>query len=201
MKICVYGASSNKLDDVYITQGEALGRAMAKRGHDLVFGAGGNGLMGAVARGVYEGGGEIVGVVPRFFNVDGMLFEHHNELIRTDTMRERKQIMEDRCEAFIMTPGGIGTFEEFFEVLTLKQLGRHGKAIAVLNTEGYYNTLLDMISLATAKYFMKASCRSLFQIFDDVEPLLDYLETYKMEPASIGSFKNIFEGDLVANGQ
>ena len=90
---------------------------MADRGHNLVYGAGGQGLMGAVARGVHEKNGNIVGVVPSFFNVDGVLFGDCNELIFTETMRERKQIMEDRSDAFIMTPGGIGTFEEFFEIL------------------------------------------------------------------------------------
>ena len=80
--------------------------------------------MGAAARGASAGNGEIVGVAPTFFNVDGIIYDKCTELIRTETMRERKQIMEDRSDAFIMVPGGIGTFEEFFEVLTLKQLGR-----------------------------------------------------------------------------
>ena len=114
MNICVYGASSNVIDKKYIEVTEELGRKMAERGHNLVFGGGANGLMGAAARGVYEKGGYIVGVVPTFFNVDGILFENCNEMIRTETMRQRKQIMEDRADSFIMTPGGMGTFEEFF---------------------------------------------------------------------------------------
>lgn len=115
MNVCVYGASSNDIDRSYIEETEYLGREIAKRGHTLVYGAGANGLMGAVARGVYEENGTIIGVTPSFFNVDGILFENVSELITTETMRERKQIMEDKADAFIITPGGIGTLEEFFE--------------------------------------------------------------------------------------
>ena len=123
MVICVYGASSDTIHPDFLKAGEALGAAMARRGHSLVFGGGGHGLMGAVARGVASGGGSITGVAPRFFNVDGVLFDGCTEFVYTDTMRERKAIMEERADAFLMTPGGIGTFEEFFEILTLRQLG------------------------------------------------------------------------------
>ena len=95
MNICVYGASSNTIDRSYIEQTEYLGRQIARRGHTLVYGAGANGLMGAVARGVHDEHGAIIGVAPAFFNVDGILYEHVTELITTETMRERKQIMED----------------------------------------------------------------------------------------------------------
>lgn len=191
MKICVYGASSEIIDRAFIEDGEKLGREMAKRGIGLVFGAGANGLMGAAARGVKDGGGEIVGVVPRFFNVDGILFDGCDELIRTDTMRERKQIMEDRADAFIMTPGGIGTYEEFFEILTLKQLGRHNKAIAVLNTNGFYDDILRFLENAAEKKFMKEECLKLYRVFTDVGEMLDYIENYSEEPLDIMHFKNI----------
>lgn len=193
MKICVYGASSHKLDDSFILAGEQLGKAMADRGHSLVFGAGGNGLMGAVARGVHAGGGESIGVVPTFFNVDGMLFDHCTQLIRTETMRERKQIMEDNGDAFIMTPGGIGTFEEFFEVLTLKQLGRHGKPIAILNTNGYYNTMLKMMEESMALHFMKDTCKALYGVFETVDEVLTYIEEYVPNSGNIGTFKNVYD--------
>ncbi|MFI3312712.1 MAG: TIGR00730 family Rossman fold protein [Eubacteriales bacterium] len=195
MKICVYGASSHKLDAHFIEEGEKLGRAMVARGHSLVFGAGGNGLMGAVARGVHAGGGESIGVVPTFFNVDGMLFEHCTQLIRTETMRERKQIMEDNGDAFVMSPGGIGTFEEFFEVLTLKQLGRHAKPIAILNTGRYYNTLLAMMDEAMEQQFMKTSCKSLYGVFEDVDEMLTYIEEYVPNVGNIGTFKNVYDAE------
>lgn len=191
MKICVYGASSEVIDKEFIADGEKLGREMAKRDIGLVFGAGANGLMGAAARGVKSGGGEIIGVVPRFFNVDGILFDGCDELIRTDTMRERKQIMEDRADAFIMTPGGIGTYEEFFEILTLKQLGRHNKPIAVLNTNGFYDNLLKFLKNAAEKKFMKKECLNLYSVFTDVGEMLDYIENYSEAPLDIMHFKNI----------
>lgn len=176
MNICVYGASSNEIDPVYLRDGEALGFAMAGRGHGLVFGGGMKGLMGATARGMTRGHGTIVGVAPRFFDVEGVLYPDCTEFIFTETMRERKAIMEERADAFIMTPGGIGTFEEFFEILTLRQLGRHEKAIAVLNTKGYYEPLRQMLEQAIEQGFLRPECRALCAFFDDPEALLDYLE-------------------------
>ena len=107
----------------------------------LVFGGGAQGMMGAAARGVRDGGGSIIGVAPDFFDVDGVLFPDCTEFIYTKTMRERKQILEDSSDAFIITPGGFGTLDEFFEILTLKQLERHNKAIVVLNVAGYYDNI------------------------------------------------------------
>ncbi len=176
MNICVYGASSNEIDAAYIEAGEALGYAMAKRGHGLVFGGGQKGLMGAAARGMTRGGGSIIGVAPRFFDVEGVLYQQCTEFIFTDTMRQRKAIMEERSDAFIMTPGGIGTFEEFFEILTLRQLGRHEKGIAILNTKGYYEPLRQMLEQAIEQGFLRPECRGLCGFFDEPETLLDYLE-------------------------
>ncbi len=178
MKICVFGASSALIDDVYIKSGEQLGELMATNGHSLVFGAGSEGVMGAVVRGVHKHGGEIVGVAPTFFNVDGILFEECTELIRTETMRERKFIMEESSDAFIVAPGGIGTFEEFFEVLTLKQLGRHEKAIVLLNTNGYYDKMIELINFTTENHFMTDGCRKLVYIADTNEEAIEYLENY-----------------------
>lgn len=177
MNICVYGASSNEIDPVYLRAGEELGLAMVRRGHGLVFGGGQKGMMGAVARGVTRGGGSIVGVAPRFFDVEGVLYPHCTEFIFTETMRERKAIMEERADAFIMTPGGIGTFEEFFEVMTLRQLGRHSKPIAVLDTKGYYAPVRQMLEQAMDQGFMRPECRSLCRFCEDLEQLLDYLES------------------------
>lgn len=191
MNICVYGASSTTINERYITKTEELGREMAKRGHGLVFGAGANGLMGAVARGVNSVGENIVGVVPSFFNVDGIIFEHCSELIRTETMRQRKQIMEDRSDAFIVTPGGIGTFEEFFEILTLKQLGRHKKPIAIFNIDGYYDSMENMIENAVAGNFLTEESKSLYRSFDGTEELLDYIENYDFDFADVTKMKNI----------
>ena len=123
MNICVFGAARDEIGENFMALGTALGRELALRGHTLVFGAGGHGMMGAAARGAYEMGGKIIGVVPYFFNTPGILFEHCTELIRMETMAERKTIMEERSDAFIALPGGIGTMEEIFEVITLSSMG------------------------------------------------------------------------------
>ena len=137
MKICIFGAASAHIDDIYIKKVEELGELLAKRGHSLVFGAGATGLMGAAARGFKRGGGFIHGVIPKFFREESveLIYEDCDKITYTETMSERKKTMEDECDAFIVTPGGIGTFEEFFEVLTLKQLGRHQKAIVIYDIE------------------------------------------------------------------
>lgn len=191
MKICVYGASSKTIDRDYVTAGEQLGREMAKRGHSLIFGGGAGGLMGAVARGAKSGGGEITGVVPRFFSADGIIFDACGELIRTDTMRQRKQIMDDRSDAFIVTPGGIGTFEEFFEIFTLRQLGQSSKPIAVLNTLGYYDSMQQMIENAVSQEFMNEKSLAFYKICDTPYAALDYVEGYTAEFTKLGDYKNI----------
>ncbi|MBE7043597.1 MAG: TIGR00730 family Rossman fold protein [Ruminococcaceae bacterium] len=191
MNICVYGASSNKLDQSYISAVEEFGLQIAKRGHHLVFGGGAQGLMGATARGVHKGGGNIVGVAPSFFDVDGILYQDCTEFIYTETMRERKQIMEDRADAFVMVPGGIGTFEEFFEILTLKQLGRHQKAIACFNVNGFFDTMIAMLEEAIEGHFMAPACRELYRFFEKPEEILDYLERYEYTALSVDQAKHI----------
>lgn len=184
MKICVFGAASAHIDEKYIKAVEELGEKMAKRGHSLVFGAGGTGLMGAAARGVKRGGGYIHGVVPSFFKENGveLLYEECDEITYTDTMRERKALMEEDAEAFIITPGGVGTFEELFEVITLKQLNRHDKAIAFLNIDGYYDDLIKLMDTACKRAFVSESCLNLYEFFTQSDRLLDYLEGYVPNP-------------------
>lgn len=192
MKICVYGASSTTIDNSYIADGEKLGKEMAARGHSLVFGGGTNGLMGAVARGVHSvGNTEIIGIAPSFFNVDGILYEHCTEFIYPETMRERKKIMDELSDAFIVTPGGIGTFDEFFEILTLKQLNRHNKPIAILNTNGYYDHLKAFLKNGIDENFLSEECNKLFFISESADEICNYLENYKPEETPISKFKSI----------
>ncbi len=169
MNICVFGASSPTIDKTYIDAVENLGEFMASRGHDLVFGAGGNGLMGSVARGVRRGGGKILGVIPEFFRENSIeaVYSDCDELIFTETMRERKAIMEDRADSFIVVPGGIGTYEELYEILTLKQLGQLDKTIVILNFDGFYNDMLAALDGAIEKNFVTRKCRSLFICVND----------------------------------
>ena len=177
MNVCVFGASSTQIDERYIAATEVLGELLSAAGHTLVYGAGGSGLMGAVARGMTRGGGRIVGVVPSFFKVDGILYEGCDEIVYTDTMRQRKQIMDDRSDAFVVTPGGIGTYEEFFEIYTLKQLGRHEKPIVIYNIDGYYDPLLEMLTHTVDEKFMQPACLQLYSVATTPQEVLDQLAT------------------------
>ncbi len=181
MKVCIFGASSAKIDEKYITSVENLGEKLARRGHSLVFGAGAKGLMGAAARGFAKGGGEITGVIPTFFRDDGVepIFEGCDKIIFTETMSERKATMEDLADAFVTVPGGVGTFEEFFEVLTLKQLGRHNKAMTLFNIFGYYDDLEHFMHTVTERKFITFACSELYKTFNDVDSTVFYLENYK----------------------
>lgn len=192
MKICVFGAASPKIDKDYIRRVEALGEEMVKRGHSLVFGGGGNGLMGAAARGVQSQGGYIVGVIPSFFENENIeaVFEYCDEVVETATMRERKQIMEDRSDAFIIVPGGIGTFEEFFEIMTLRQLCRHNKPIALYNINGYYNELNAMMQAAVDKGFVRSAVDALYKTTDDIDELFEFLETPQPENLLVKDLKD-----------
>lgn len=192
MKICVYGAASPTIDPEYIEKVEQMGKEMVKRGHSLVFGGGGNGLMGAAARGVRSEGGQITGVIPRFFSDEEIeaICDFCDELIQPETMRERKQIMEDRSDAFIVVPGGIGTFEEFFEILTLKQLCRHNKPIAIYNIRGYYDSLNDVMKQAIQKGFIREDCLDLYYTTDDLDRLFAYIEAPQTQNKSVRDLKD-----------
>lgn len=176
MNICLFGASSEEINKVYFEEVEKLGKMMAQRGHGMVFGGGKTGLMGAAIRGLSAAGGTSIGIAPRFFDQPGVLFEDCTNFIFTDTMRERKQLMEDNSDAFIIVPGGIGTFEEFFEILTLKQLGRHNKPIAIFNINNYYDDINKIITKAADEGFLKKNHLNIFKISDDASELLDYIE-------------------------
>ena len=191
MNICLYGASSNTIAKSYIDPTEELGAKIAERGHTLIYGGGGAGLMGAAARGVYSRGGRIIGVVPSFLNVDGILFDNCNEMIFTETMRERKQLMEEKSDAFVMVPGGLGTFDEFFEILTLKQLGRHSKPVAVFNINGYFDSLIEQLKNAVHKQFMNPESFELCFFTDSGDKLLNYLEYSLNEPSNAKVYKNL----------
>ena len=191
MRICIYGASSNDIDAKYIAAGEEFGKETAAAGHGLVFGGGAGGMMGAAARGAALSNGEIIGVVPTFFDVDGMLYDNCTEMIYTETMRERKQIMEDKADAFVMLPGGIGTFDEFFEILTLKQVGRHAKPIGILNVSGYYTDILKMLRRAVDEKFMSESVLGLVTVSESSKELISEIEREILSGNSAAFYKKV----------
>lgn len=191
MNICVYGAASSQIDEKFVKAGEKLGNLMVERGHGLVFGGGRNGMMGAVARGVLEKGGYVLGISPTFFE-DNNAEVHFNgctEFIKTETMRERKRLLDEKSDAFIVSPGGIGTFDEFYEILTLKQLGRHNKAIVVFNVDGYFDPLLAMMQACVDKKFITDDCRELYKVTTTPEETLDYIEKYNPEDIDLSKVK------------
>ncbi len=192
MKICVYGAASDKIEKKFKDLTFEMAYEMAKRGHTLVFGAGGQGLMGAAARGFDQAGATMHGVIPTFFKEFGYEAEYKgiDKITYTKTMAERKTIMEDDCDAFVIVPGGIGTMEEFFQILTLKQLGRHKKAIAVFNMFGYYDSLDALIKEFIAKEFVNEECLDLYKMMQDKDEVISYVENYSPDNIKWNRLKN-----------
>lgn len=191
MNICIYGSASNEIDKNYIARTEELGAELAKRGHSLVFGGGASGLMGAAARGFYSQGAKITGVAPEFFNVDGILFSHCTEMIRTETMRTRKQKMDDLSDAFITTPGGIGTYEEFFEIFTLKQLGQSTKPLIIYNIDGYFDPMKEMLQNCVTGSFMPQHTIELCHFSSTPQDIIQYLESYTPDDFNILKYRKI----------
>ena len=181
MNFCVYGAASPKIDNRFKDALDELGFQIGIRGHNLVFGAGDNGCMGAVARGVKRGGGKIYGFIPEFFRDEKIeaIFQECDEIVYTKTMAERKTGMEEKADGFIIAPGGIGTLEEFFETLTLKQLGRHTKPIAMYNVDGFFDLLERFTYHIMNKRFIKSNCDLLYLTFTDFDEMFEYLEHQK----------------------
>lgn len=175
--ICVYGAASSTIDQAYLSAGAELGKGIARRGWRLVFGAGATGMMGAVLEGVKEENGKTAGVAPTFFDEPGVLADELDDLLLVSTMRERKAFMESFASAFVMTPGGIGTLEEFYEILVLKQLGQLDAPIALLNTENFFTPLLEAMKSMEDKRFISSGTFRLFEVFDSPNSLLSWLDT------------------------
>lgn len=175
--ICVYASSSDAIAPAYFAAAEQLGRLIGARGHSLIYGGGGIGLMGAVARGVHGAGGRVIGVIPEKLLPQG--YDGVDEMIVTQTMRERKQMMEDRADAFVVLPGGFGTLEEMLEILTLKQLGYHLKAVTVLNTTGYFDPLLQAFEHMFSEGFAMDLLRQSYHVATDPEAIVTYIEGYE----------------------
>lgn len=179
--ICVYSSSSNTLDKKYYELADRLGEEMAKRGFDYVFGGGMVGTMGACAVAVKRNGGKAIGIIPEKLNKKGIVYEYCDELIVTPDMRTRKKLLDERSDAFIALPGGFGTLEEIFEVITSKQLGYHSKPIVFMNYDGYYDLLFEMLKKSFDEKFAKPIYARLYKIASDVDEALDYIQNYEPE--------------------
>lgn len=180
--ICVYCSSSSAVAPEYFQAAEELGEVMARAGKTLVYGGGCIGLMGAVARSVHQHGGKVIGVIPEYLRLKEVCYEDSDELIITETMRERKAIMEARADAFLALPGGFGTLEEIMEILTLKQLQRHAKPIIFLNTCGFYDPLLAQFQKLYDEQFTKAEFAAFYHVAQTPAGILPYLQDYQPAP-------------------
>jgi len=177
--ICVYCGSREGNLPAYADGARALAKVMLQRGIGLVYGGASIGLMGAIADAIIAGGGRAIGVIP------GSLLEKEvghsglTELHVTQSMHERKALMADLSDAFIALPGGIGTFEEIFEIWTWAQLGFHDKPCGILDVAGYYEKLAEFLDQSVTEGFVSAECRAILSIDTDAERLLDRFEQYR----------------------
>ena len=178
MNICVYGAASQQIHTDFLQGAHQLGHCLAKAGFGLVFGGGNTGVMGACARGAAQTGGQILGVAPSFFNQEGVLYPSCTTLHLTDTMRQRKEMMEHLSHGFVMAPGGIGTLEEFFEILTLKSLGRLDRPLVLYNINGYYDKMKELLEHTASENFMETSVLEICVFLDKPEEIIEYIEKY-----------------------
>ncbi len=176
--ICVFSASSDELEPAYYEVAAELGRAIGKREWALVFGGGTRGLMGECARGVHEHGGWVVGVIPMQIDGPGVTYEAADELIVTETLRQRKAEMDEYADAFVALPGGFGTLEEIIEALTLKQLQFHKRPVVFINTNGFYDHLLAFFEHIVGQKFAKEEHRDLYFVANTAEEAMTYIESY-----------------------
>ncbi|MFT4203557.1 MAG: TIGR00730 family Rossman fold protein [Chitinophagaceae bacterium] len=177
--IAVFCGSSSGNAEQYAAAAYTLGKALAENNIAVIYGGAKVGLMGAVADGALENGGKVIGVLPHFLRKKEVGHEHLTELILVDNMHDRKKKMDELSDAVIMLPGGFGTFEEFFEMLTWAQLGLHKKAIAILNTDGFYDQLLQMMDNMVGNGFVKPNHRAMVLSDDDITSLLSKMRKYE----------------------
>jgi uncharacterized protein (TIGR00730 family) len=173
--LCVYCGSRPGADSAYLQLATEVGQWIGRHQGQLVYGGGRNGLMGRVAQATLDAGGTVVGVIPQALVEKEWANHACTELHVVDTMHERKRLMAERADAFLALPGGIGTFEEFFEVWTWRQLGYHDKPVGLLNVGGYYDGLLQFLSHTVEQAFMSEWQMDLIRVGSDLETLLPAL--------------------------
>jgi uncharacterized protein (TIGR00730 family) len=187
-RITVFCGSSSGTEEIYTSQAIQLGQTLAKRNIELVYGGAKVGLMGAVADGVLNAGGKAIGVLPNFLRSKEIAHKQLTELILVDSMHERKTKMNDLCDGVIALPGGFGTLDELFEMLTWGQLGLHKKPIAILNIDGYYDALIVFVQTMTDKGLLKGVNQQMLLVSDTIDDLLDKMENYV--PPTVGKWIN-----------
>jgi len=196
MNVCVFCGANPGASLLHVSTAQDLGKGLAENRFGLVFGAGGAGIMGAVSDGALAaGGGGVIGVIPQ-----PLLDREYGRSDLTDlrivpNMHERKALMHELSHAFVVLPGGLGTLEEFFEVLTWRQLGLHHKPMIVLNADGYYTPLIDLLDHAVDQGFMTNTDRALVTILDSVPEVLDHLAVHRNDLVAGGPVPNTEPAD------
>lgn len=182
--VCLFCGSSDRADPAYIQAARDFGRATAEAGWRLVYGGGGVGLMGASARGAHEAGGRVVGIMPAFLRSRERLFDEVETVVVT-SMHERKQLMYDQSDAFVVAPGGIGTLEEVVELLSWKRLDLHQKPVVFLNLNGFWNGFFDLMRHSVDEGMTPADFLNAWTVADTVEAALEQIQTDPMDGARI----------------
>ncbi len=177
-KIAIYCGSSTGPNEIYRTQAARLGRYLAENKIHIIFGGGKVGMMGILADAALEAGGEVTGVIPRFLHVKEVAHSGLSELITVETMHERKALIEKMCDAAIALPGGFGTMDELFEMLTWGQLGLHDKPVGILNTNGFYREVLLAVDRMVNEGFLKDLNRDMLLVSDSIEELFKLMQNY-----------------------
>jgi uncharacterized protein (TIGR00730 family) len=177
-RITVFCGSSFGTEEIYKEQATLLGQTLAKQNIELVYGGANVGLMGAVADGILNEGGKAIGVLPNFLRSKEIAHLGLTELILVESMHERKTKMNDLCDGVIALPGGFGTLEELFEMLTWAQLGLHKKPIAILNINGFYDALVELTKVMVEKGLLKDVNQQMLLVSDNIDDLLDQMKNY-----------------------
>lgn len=177
--ICVYCSSSDNLDKSFFETAKNLGIEIAENGYGIVYGGSTVGLMWETARTVKDFGGKVIGVIPEKLCGKGVANQNCDKLFITQTMRERKQLMEEKADAFITLPGGFGTMEEIFEMITAKQLGYHNKPLVFLDVNNFYAPLFEYFENIYRFDFAKPEYRNLYYIASNPQDAINYINTYK----------------------
>ena len=189
--VCVYSASSTKIDPVYFDTAYELGTLLGQQHIRLINGAGNMGLMSAVSDAAVAAGGEVTGVIPRFMVEQGWHHTGLTRLVEVESMHERKKMMADLSDAVIALPGGCGTLEELLEIITWKQLGLYLNPVVILNVKGYFDPLLAMLQRAVEENFMRTQHGSIWHVAKTVREAVELVHTVPLWDVSIRKFAAI----------
>ena len=193
--IAVFGASSGSMDQAYYDAAFEMGARIAQSGHDMLFGGGDTGVMGAAARGAHSAGGRVIGVIPEALNLPKIAYPECDELIVTTGMRDRMEKMSELSGAFCVLPGGFGTLYELFEILTLNQLRYMLKPVVILNTKGYYDKMAELFEVMYREKCAREMCRKLYSLVDTPEAAMKELAGWEA-PELTRWLTDVPEGEL-----